>query len=425
MSSAKLILAATLVGLVSGCMAQHPVAGVKPTRNESLRTMDPARIQADTMGFADRFVTAMGSIYDDVEKRASNPAARDASHQLKTELAVGAIGSAVNPRPIAGLMDMVVLVRLLRQAAEDPWTTRTFESDAPRLVDTLKQKETDLRLVASQYLTDSQLAEIDLLADQWYSKHPDIHSLSRVHLADLPEPNTPLRPGQRPPGSIMSLLFGDPAAQFDPALREIELSRATSERMFFYLQRLPLLLSLQTESFYRQLLEAPQFARVMDNMSVVAGSTTRFADASSRFNEIIARFPQQLSDERQQAVVQISAQLSKQLDVSIRQLSDAVTVQREAAIAQATARIAGQQDLAVQQMTAALHQQQEAFVSNLEAATDRSITHFFKGLAALAASLIIVALLCALFGPRLRRGWSGHPEQPTPSKTQDFRGLVR
>jgi len=53
MSCAKLILAATLVGLVSGCMAQHPVAGVKPTRNESLRAMDPARIQADTMGFAD------------------------------------------------------------------------------------------------------------------------------------------------------------------------------------------------------------------------------------------------------------------------------------------------------------------------------------------------------------------------------------
>src|SRR5947209_15118673 len=98
----KLILAATLAGLMSGCAALRPVAGVKPTRSESLRAMDPARIQADTMGFADRFVTAMGSIYDDVEKRASNPAARDAAHQLKTELAVGAIGSAVNPRPIAG-----------------------------------------------------------------------------------------------------------------------------------------------------------------------------------------------------------------------------------------------------------------------------------------------------------------------------------
>ena len=332
----RFIVTALLAGSVCGCAALHPAAGTKPTRAESLRAMDPARIQADTMGFADRFVTAMGSIYDDVERRASNPAASDAAHQLKTELAIGAISSAVNPRPIAGLMDMVVLVRLLRQAAEDPWTARTFEADAPRLVETLKQKESDLRLVASQYLTDSQLAEVDRLADQWYAKHPDIHSLSHVHLADLPEPNAPLRPGQRPPGSIMSLLFGDPAAQFDPALHEIEQSRATSERVFFYLQRLPLLISLQAEGFYRQLLEAPQFERVMSDMSVVAGSTTRFADTSSRFTDVVTRFPQQLSDERRQTVAQISSQLAKQLDVSIRQISDAVAVQREAAIAQAT-----------------------------------------------------------------------------------------
>ena len=65
----------------------------------------------------------------------------------------------------------------------------------------------------------------------------------------------------------MALLFGDPTAHLDPAVREIALSRATSERMFFYLQRLPLLLFLQAESFYQNLLNASQYERVLGNLS--------------------------------------------------------------------------------------------------------------------------------------------------------------
>ena len=46
------------------------------SRSESLKKMDPVRIQADTMGFADRFVTAMTGVYDGLERRATTPAAR-------------------------------------------------------------------------------------------------------------------------------------------------------------------------------------------------------------------------------------------------------------------------------------------------------------------------------------------------------------
>jgi hypothetical protein len=362
--------------------------------------MDPARIQADTIGFADRLITSMTWVYDDLEQRSSTPAARDAAHQLKTELAIGSVSNAVNPRPIAGLMDMVVLVRLLRQIAEDPGTARTFGADAPRLVDALNQKEADLRTVASQYLTDPQLAEVDRLADHWYKTHPGERSVSHVHLADMPEPNAPIKPGQRPPGGIMALLFGDPTANLDPAVREIALSRATSERMFFYLQRLPLLLFLQAESFYRNLLDASQYERVLGNLSAVSASTTRFADAGSRFTETVGRFPQQLSEERRQALLQFTSELARQRDALVSQLAAAVAAQRDVAITQAAARITSEREQAIEQTASALHHEQQAFVSNLEAATTRSIDRFLKWLAV----LVVVSLLMFYLASATARG---------------------
>jgi len=133
------ILTALSAALLAGC-ATTAASPASPTRTESLRTMDPTRIQADTMGFADRLIMAMTRVYDHLERRASTPAARDTAHQLKTEIAIGAVGNAVNPRPIAGLMDMLVLVRLSRQIAEDPGTAQTFGADTPGLVEALRRR---------------------------------------------------------------------------------------------------------------------------------------------------------------------------------------------------------------------------------------------------------------------------------------------
>lgn len=401
----RLVLSALLAGLVTGCTGPGLSAGGRPALSlrESLKRMDPARVQADTMGFADRFITAMTGVYDQLERRASTPAAKDTAHQLKTGLALGVIGDAVNPRPIAGLIDMVVLVTLLRQIAEDPWTTRTFGTDAPRLLESLKQQEADIRSMASQYLTDPQLAELSRLADRWHHAHPEQRFVSHVHLADLPEANQSPEKARMLPGSVFSLLFFDPTVNLDPTVREIELSRATFERMFFYLQRLPLLLQLQIEGFYRQLLEAPQFKQTLDDASAVAASTTRFADASSRFADIVGRFPQQLSEERQQALVQIASELTQQRDAAIRQLADAVTVQREAAITEATIRIATQREQTVQQVASALRQEQQAFVSNLEAATNRSMNRLLKFLVVLGLGLMVLVVVTVFACRRVSR----------------------
>src|SRR6478609_5394810 len=106
----KVLLLVFVAGCATGCAALGiPEAwGTNVSRGESLRKMDPAHIQEDTMGFADRFVTTMASVYDEIERDAGNVRGKDAAHQLKTDLALGAVSAAVNPRPIAGMIDMFV-----------------------------------------------------------------------------------------------------------------------------------------------------------------------------------------------------------------------------------------------------------------------------------------------------------------------------
>jgi uncharacterized membrane protein len=350
---------------------------------------------------------------------------------LKTDLTLGAISNAVNPRPVAGLMDMVVLVTLLRQIAEDPWTEQNFGADAAYLVQSLKRQEADIRAMAKRYLTDENLLEIGALAQKWHQAHPEDCSVSHVHLADLPEANRPPEEAGKLPSSVFALLFFDPTSNLDPAVREIQLSRATSERMFFYVQRLPLLLQLQGESFYRQLLTAPAVGRVLQDASAIAGSTTRFAETSSRFTDVVERFPQQFSREREQTLTQIAAELTQERDATIRQLADAVTAQREAAIRQLTEAVAAQREAAIRQLSEAvlqqrdaaivqattqvtlqreqtigattglLRQERQALVADLQAATARSIDRLLVGLALVGLVVVAVALGAALVYRRL------------------------
>jgi hypothetical protein len=415
--------------LLPGCGALG-IPDLAPTRKQSLLRMDPVRIQADTVGFADRFVTAMTSVCDKLEASAAMPAAKDYAHQLKTDLALGAISDAVNPRPVAGLMDLVVLVRLLRQIAEGPNTATLFGPDAADLVDSLHRQEADLHAVARQYLTDPQLAELDQLADRWHTAHPTERSASHTHLADLPEANLTPTPAGKAPTSVFGLLFFDPTADLDPAVREIELSRATSERMFFYLQRLPLLLQLQGETFYRQFLEIPEFKQALNSVATVSDSTVRFADIGSRFTDAVAAFPVQLAQERQAAIQQLATELASQRDLSLRQLgdtvstqrdltihqfADAVAAQRNAAITQITEGFAAQRDLALQQFTFSVQQQQQLFLTNLEEATNRSLDRFVNRLALLALTLLLLIFIGALIRRRSQRpAIPSHHTLPAP-----------
>ncbi len=232
-------------------------------------------MQSDVQNFADDLITAVADTYGDVETRANTPAKRSFVQTQKVEIASSALENAVNVHPFGGLMDTVVLITLVRECNEDPATRDVLGTDYPVIERMLVMQEATAWRLAARYLSDDRLAELRRDIAAWRAANPQQRYVAHVHLIDFLIANPNLSQAQaRNPGSIFALLFIDPLSGIDPAVRELEQSRDTAERMFFYMQRLPLLISWRVEIQYQQMLSTPQVGQ--------AARGCHFADGEQR-----------------------------------------------------------------------------------------------------------------------------------------------
>ena len=100
------------------------------------------------------------------------------------------------------------------------------------------------------------------------------------------------------PTSIFSLLYLDPLAGLDPTAAAIEETRELGERVMYYTQRMPNLLSWQAEVLAYQLADQPASQQVLDDAS-------RLATSSEIFAQTAQQLPQLINDQRQAAIQQI------------------------------------------------------------------------------------------------------------------------
>ena len=261
-----------------------PAADNKPT---------PAEVQQATLVFADRFIAALAESCDDLERNGTTPEARVAAQSRKVGAALATMKNAVQVNPYAGLLDMVVEVTLLRDNADAAGMEKLFGPEATqRLKTALEQQEKDAWDVASRFFTKDQLQELRQSIDDWRKAHPNANYGSFVRLNDFPETKnlSGSADAKQRPNSVFGLLFLDPFSGMDPAVKQVELSRQLAERMFYYFQRMPMVLSWQANQLYSQMLAAPEVQTTVDQTQRFVGSTTRFASSSSRFADATDAF---------------------------------------------------------------------------------------------------------------------------------------
>ncbi len=404
---------------LGGCMTSTASPARTPAASSNGR-QDPGAIQSAVMGFADRYLSAIAEAYDRVGASSPSPESLLAAHQAKVQAAAGALGNAVNPNPVAGLMDMAVLVTLSRESAEEPWALQTFgaETLAP-IVATLKQQEADIWKIAALNLSDTQVEELRGVTAQWRQEHPQERYVSGVRLADLPQATRSSAPDARIAASIFAIIRLDPFAGLDPAVRQVEQSRVLGERMFFYVRHMSTLLSWQAEALYLQMLAAPQARQLLADTSAFtkhtgefAHSTQQFADASSQLSATVEQFRSQLPEQQAALVEQLNTMVAARLQAALRQAGEEIQTQREgaldqaaaeldlqrqAAITQAASAITAQRNAAVEQLSAAVTAQQELMAGKLQALLDRSVDRLFERLRTLVliAAGAILAILIA------------------------------
>jgi hypothetical protein len=342
-------------------------------------------MQALTMSFATRYIVVIADVYDRVGKNTVAPEAQLVILRGKILAGTEATRNATNINPVVGFMDMAVMVSLTRESMEDPWARDALGvENAALVVQTLKTEEADIWSLADANLSPAQVQELRGLIKSWRLAHPEQHYVSGVQLADYPEAKKAPPPGLRMPTSVFDMVRLDPFAGLDPAVRQVEESRVLAERMFYYLQNMPTLVSWQTDALYVRMITQPQVTQLLKDTSTFSNNTTDFTESTARFAaattqiaQTVETFRTQLPEQQATLVKQVNETVATQRDAALQQASADIAVQRDAALKQASAEITVQRDGAIKQINDTLNAQQEVMAKNLQAIVDRSLDQFY------------------------------------------------
>ena len=172
-------------------------------------------------------------------------------------------------------------------------------------------------------------------------------------------------------------------------MREVARSREMAERMFFYAQRVPLVVAWQIEASYLEMLSAPQVEAFVGNTSKFSASTASFADS-------VGRFPQFLTEERKQMIDQLAKSVGDERETAIKQLAESVTAERESLLHDATTQLSKEREATIEQMQSTIQTQRQGLISDMESASQRLMDRLFwleMTVIAVAIGLTTIAVL--------------------------------
>ena len=359
------------------------------------------------MSFADRYMTSIANAYDQAELTSQTLDGRIMAERCKLYAGLGAMGNGVNPNPIVGMMDMALMVTITADLSVQPWARNTFGRDnADAITSVLQVEEINIWNIVADYLTPDQIGQLHDLAKQWVADHPGQRFVTSARLAEFVQhktgANNNLNVAKLASG-VFSLINIDPFKGLDPAVVQVEQSRVLAERAFFYLQHMPLLLSWQTDLLYSQMLANPQTQQLLQNTTVIAGSTTRFTDSTSEFSGATSRFADTVEHFRRQ--------LPGQETELVNQVGQIVATQRQAALEQASTQVSAITDAAVSQLGSTVNTQQDLLAANLQGVMNSSIDRLYARLRSLVlltagafvAAVVLYRLIASIFFKTSRR----------------------
>jgi hypothetical protein len=212
---------------------------------------------------------------------------------------------ASGPNPVVNALDVLVLVTVSRMVMED-YAVEIYGTNALPVLEVHRQLETNVWEMSSAILKPEQQQELRNLIQDWRSKNPHLRYVGAVRFREFVAAMGKLPPPSKAKSSsVFSLLFLDPFAGLDPTAAAIEETRQLGERAMYYTQRMPQLISWQTELLAFELAMQPESTQVLSNANQLAASAEMFAKTTQQL-------PQLIAEQRKAAIQQILDGLSSQ-----------------------------------------------------------------------------------------------------------------
>lgn len=249
--------------------------------------LSEGQLQAMVMNFEDLYVMSIWQTYDEIKRSTTNPEVRATAQSLKVRSNANAMAIAAGRNPAVNLLDMLVFVSLGRHAVENHWVPEVFGSSGEPLVKTYRKLENEVWKISARVLTEDQQKTLRNLIQEWIAANPGQYYIAAIRLSDFVEVQGMSPAGQMKAGMLL--------ADIDKALAVAEQGLLVSERALFFVERLPRLVTLQTELIFDEIATAPDAEQVRNDLG-------KLSEASERLSLAVADLPRSVTEERRATV---------------------------------------------------------------------------------------------------------------------------
>jgi hypothetical protein len=253
-------------------------------------------LQLQVMRFADGYVAQVAQAADEFTRRVGTPQARVAALRWKLGQGTAMYEDASGQNPVVNALDVLVLTSVSRMVIED-YAAEVYGTNALPVLEVHRQLETNIWTMSSAILKPDQQDELRLLIQEWRAAHPHLRNVGAVRFREFVAAMGKT-PTKATPNSVFSLLMLDPFAGLDPTAAAIEETRQLGERAMYYTQRMPQLISWQTELLAYEMAMQPESTQVLSNANQIAASAEMFAKTTQQL-------PQLIAEQRQAAIQQV------------------------------------------------------------------------------------------------------------------------
>ncbi|HMP84723.1 MAG TPA: hypothetical protein PKA41_18680, partial [Verrucomicrobiota bacterium] len=186
-----------------------------------------------------------------------------------------------------------------------------------QLLATHRKLEAEAWAICQGFLKPEQQREVANLIQEWRAKNPDQRYVGAIRFREFVVAlGKSLEAKNVKANSVFSFLFIDPLAGLDPTTTAIEETRLTAERIMFYTQRMPFLLTWQVELLAYQLADQPESQQMIADIN-------RLAAAAESFAKTAEQIPALIKEEREAAIRQVFQELVSQEKTAVGVLTDA------------------------------------------------------------------------------------------------------
>jgi hypothetical protein len=276
-----------------------------------------ARLQAAVMEIADQTILDVGRSARQYSRDVNTPDAHYQSVSWTVNTTNRVLSISSNPSPINALVDLTLYVSVQRIFHEKYLMPQVIGEPDRRMVESFTRLETRCWNALAQVLDQPQIDSLHGLLNDWENENQDLSQavqLDAPSFADL----APSKKRKDVPvvSDLYNLLNYDPLSSLEPAVQEVATTRQLGERVLFFGQHMPRLLTQEVELMTLRTARLPEVQTATKSAERVSAAAEKLAQAASTL-------PEDVRAERQKTIEQLSGELSAQREGLIADLERA------------------------------------------------------------------------------------------------------